>query len=224
MKWWPIATCFQLAAAGSCEGKCGYWDDDCWCNEACGGHGNCCPDYEEKCGCQRCGKYTCDEWIAWDSSYTCEELSKKWGCDCKGCHCATETSATLTLFNSSFPEAKCLDGSKAGFYLRKGSAQHILIFLEGGGWCYDPSCSALPEATLQDCQRRSQQRLGSSKSWPLIRKESRGMHLGIILWHLLGAQDRLRPASEPRLPQLDLDLRALLPPGHLRDLESPVPR
>ena len=58
---------------------CGGHSETCWCNGECSAHGDCCADYREACGggsggctAARCGgKYSCDEWIAWDSRYTC---------------------------------------------------------------------------------------------------------------------------------------------------------
>ena len=39
------------------------------------------------------------------------------------------------LSADEYPEAKCLDGSTYGYYLRKGSSPNFLLFFEGGGWC-----------------------------------------------------------------------------------------
>ena len=50
--------------------------------------------------------------------------------------------------NSKYPYAICNDGSPSGFYLSSStspspSSNYYLIFLEGGGWCYDePTCIA----------------------------------------------------------------------------------
>ena len=51
--------------------------------------------------------------------------------------------------------ARCLDGSPGAFYLRRGNPRKWLIYLEGGGWCYDED----------DCFERSSTKLGSSKDW-----------------------------------------------------------
>ncbi|CAK9066258.1 Pectin acetylesterase 5, partial [Durusdinium trenchii] len=157
------------AFEGSCAGKCGSWAEDCWCNDQCEERGNCCDDYKEQCQqqCEKCGKYTCDEWIAWDpAKNSCASLKKDWLCQCKGCHCGADFDANLQLFSpKDYPDAQCLDGSMAGVYIRKGSYKQTLIFLEGGGWCYDPSCQPQASATLQDCQKRSYGRLGSSSTW-----------------------------------------------------------
>lgn len=55
--------------------------------------------------------------------------------------------------------AKCLDGTPALYYHRKGSgegANKWFLHQEGGGWCYD----------LNGCLSRSQGKLGSTKSDP----------------------------------------------------------
>ncbi|CAL4972721.1 unnamed protein product [Urochloa decumbens] len=52
--------------------------------------------------------------------------------------------------------AVCLDGTPAGYHLRRGSgsgAHNWLIYLEGGGWCN----------TVQSCSGRKTNRFGSSK-------------------------------------------------------------
>ncbi|CAJ1402342.1 unnamed protein product [Effrenium voratum] len=167
------------AYEGSCAGKCGSWGSDCWCNDQCEARGNCCDDYAQQCGqpsCEKCHRYTCDEWIQWDERNTCESLKKEWGCKCSGCKCAASSGASLVkLQQSVHPEAKCLDGSMAGYYLRRGSeASHFLIFLEGGGWCYDQNCEApTADGTLEDCRQRSTGKLGSSRSWAATKPDHR---------------------------------------------------
>lgn len=175
--WSVIAGVYHGAAKpGSCVGKCGEWDEDCWCNDACEEYGNCCLDYEEQCGrktCEKCGKWSCDEWISWDpAKNSCESMLKDWGCTCKGCHCGHGTETSLVILSEEqYPEARCLDGTMAGYYVRKGISEQMLVFLEGGGWCYDQSCSPTDEGTLTDCQKRSYKNLGSSKSWEKILPE-----------------------------------------------------
>jgi hypothetical protein len=64
----------------------------------------------------------------------------------------------LSLLPSSLPSAKggrCLDGSMAGYYYRQGSADTFVIYLKGGGACYDEA----------SCTGRAKTDLGSSKSW-----------------------------------------------------------
>merc|ERR1711862_798572 len=37
-------------------------------------------------------------------------------------------------------EGKCLDGSSGGYYYKEGSgtgSKSFILYLEGGGWCYD---------------------------------------------------------------------------------------
>jgi hypothetical protein len=65
---------------------------------------------------------------------------------------------TLVLFPTG-TTALCLDGSSAGYYVRRGrglGASTFLIELEGGGWC----------TSNADCLARASTALGSSKSWP----------------------------------------------------------
>jgi hypothetical protein len=64
----------------------------------------------------------------------------------------------LSLLPSSLPSAKggrCLDGSMAGFYYRPGTADTFVIYLHGGGACYDED----------SCVKRANSALGSSKHW-----------------------------------------------------------
>jgi len=174
----------------SCVDHCGSWAESCWCNEKCDQQDNwlwgCCADYAAVCGgggggggsCPRvggrCGDYSCDEWIRWKpSEYTCQSLEERWGCDCTGCkECGgpapkpAGTAALRLLPESDYPEARCLDGSQAGYYLREGSSTHFQVYLEGGGWCYDQDCAnPTVEGTLRDCRDRAKGRLGSSRSW-----------------------------------------------------------
>jgi len=53
-------------------------------------------------------------------------------------------------------QARCLDGSRAGFYYRPGNPAKWKFHFQGGGWCVSPS----------DCRGRSRSLLGSSASWP----------------------------------------------------------
>lgn len=65
-------------------------------------------------------------------------------------------------------EGKCLDGSRAGYYLNKGqgdNANKFIIYLQGGGWCYDVTVPPTKAGTIANCKDRSQGSLGSSKSW-----------------------------------------------------------
>ena len=42
--------------------------------------------------------------------------------------------------------AQCRDGSPAGYYIRKGTSKNLMIFLNGGGVCYDDFfCSINPK-------------------------------------------------------------------------------
>ena len=48
------ATSWTLARGGddpnSCAGRCGSWAENCWCNDACTAHSDCCADYQQQCG------------------------------------------------------------------------------------------------------------------------------------------------------------------------------
>mmetsp|Transcript_84949 Transcript_84949/g.177534 ORF Transcript_84949/g.177534 Transcript_84949/m.177534 type:complete len:523 (-) Transcript_84949:80-1648(-) len=162
----------------SCEGHCGGWAENCWCDESCESHGNCCEDYKSVCKspktCPTCpnSEYNCDDWIKWDPSrYSCASLEKDFNCDCTGCTKCDQpprsNAATLHLLDTkTYPQARCLDGSMAGYYLRRGAEPKFLIFLEGGGWCYDDQCNPPTKAgTLANCRERSGSRLGSSRRW-----------------------------------------------------------
>mmetsp|Transcript_87301 Transcript_87301/g.211784 ORF Transcript_87301/g.211784 Transcript_87301/m.211784 type:complete len:459 (-) Transcript_87301:22-1398(-) len=173
----------RVAAQGpnSCLGKCGEWSDNCWCNEECTERRNCCSDYSAVCGasCKKCPgqKYNCDEWISWDpSKYTCQSLEHDSSCNCTGCsHCGGPLPANAALLTQldpvEYPDAQCLDGSQAGYYMRKGVESKYLIHLEGGGWCYDQHCEhPTKEGTLKDCQDRASTRLGSSTQWDSVKE------------------------------------------------------
>jgi O-palmitoleoyl-L-serine hydrolase len=51
--------------------------------------------------------------------------------------------------------ARCLDGSTPGIYLRKGDPTRVKLHIQGGGWC----------TSAQDCAGRSQSILGSNATW-----------------------------------------------------------
>lgn len=180
----------------SCLNRCGGRAGSCWCNDACLEHQDCCSDYEAACGgegsCKLCDGYSCDEWIRWDpTKYSCESLQQDWGCDCSGCSSCRGTAdpewprppkpagvAQLRLFSEAkYPDARCLDGSMAGIYVRKGAEpKKFLIFFEGGGWCYDASCSPSREGTIADCRKRSLRSLGSSRGW----RQQKGRLTGML--------------------------------------------
>lgn len=64
----------------------------------------------------------------------------------------------IKLYKVQDDAAKCLDGSPAAFYYKKGRIDKYVIFFEGGGWCGDVSVNA----TLTQCLGRSKTTLGSS--------------------------------------------------------------
>ena len=80
---------------------------------------------------------------------------------------ATADDLSLILYNSSYAVSKgarCLDGSPAGYYLRRApngspNADKWIIFLEGGGLCVEPV----------DCIARSHVDEGSSRNWKPLR-------------------------------------------------------
>lgn len=73
---------------------------------------------------------------------------------------ARRLSSPLVLLSPSqvaSSGARCLDGSPPGFYVFSNtSSTQWVIFLQGGGWCYDES----------QCVHRSQTSLGSSRFFP----------------------------------------------------------
>ncbi|WZN61152.1 pectin acetylesterase [Chloropicon roscoffensis] len=71
----------------------------------------------------------------------------------------------VLLENDGLKEgAVCLDGSPSGYWFRKGNQENKwLIFIEGGGWCYDE----------RECLSRSRTFLGSSDAWPRDRPVDR---------------------------------------------------
>lgn len=60
------------------------------------------------------------------------------------------------------PDALCLDGSTAAYYILRGSdPSTIILYFDGGGWC-GASDLAL---TIEKCYQRSKGDLGSSKNF-----------------------------------------------------------
>jgi len=73
----------------------------------------------------------------------------------------TESDATLLTYkplpnpeDSKFPGGYCMDGSRAGYYVREGSVEsnHFVIFLQGGGGC----------STKEDCDNRAPRQMSNS--------------------------------------------------------------
>eukprot|EP01062_Namystynia_karyoxenos_P084531 TRINITY_DN996_c0_g1_i1.p1 TRINITY_DN996_c0_g1~~TRINITY_DN996_c0_g1_i1.p1 ORF type:complete len:413 (+),score=79.61 TRINITY_DN996_c0_g1_i1:82-1239(+) len=60
-----------------------------------------------------------------------------------GAHAASEELSLIRFDSSRYPEAVCTDGSSAGYYWKAASsaasADLWLVYLQGGGWCYDES-------------------------------------------------------------------------------------
>ena len=51
--------------------------------------------------------------------------------------------------------ARCLDGSTPGLYLRKGDPTRFKFHFQGGGWCNSPA----------ECAGRAESILGSNATW-----------------------------------------------------------
>lgn len=71
--------------------------------------------------------------------------------------CKSDDSFRYYLPNSS--NAKCIDGSRPAFYLRKGKdsgKSRWIVYFEGGGWCFDANA----------CYQRSLTNYGTSKYLP----------------------------------------------------------
>ena len=64
---------------------------------------------------------------------------------------------TLQLVDND-PRARCLDGTRPGYYIRQGNSNRFKIHLSGGGWCTDDA----------SCEARANGTLGSSRFWPPV--------------------------------------------------------
>jgi len=73
----------------------------------------------------------------------------------------------MRLSHLAHQDAKCLDGSKAGYYYRAGTDGWV-IYLEDAGWCF----------TEEECRKRSLTPQGSSLSWPDMRDDLGGVTSG----------------------------------------------
>jgi hypothetical protein len=73
-----------------------------------------------------------------------------------GASAAEPLNIAVATYLSEYPDAKCLDGTPAYYYLREAistaNASKFVIHIQGGGWC----------DTLDNCLSRSQTNLGSS--------------------------------------------------------------
>mmetsp|Transcript_13922 Transcript_13922/g.22197 ORF Transcript_13922/g.22197 Transcript_13922/m.22197 type:complete len:427 (-) Transcript_13922:95-1375(-) len=70
----------------------------------------------------------------------------------------------------NYIDESCNDGSKAGFYFRPSANSKAglwVVFLEGGGWCYDKESCATRFASASG--------LMSSKNWESTKQESKGI-------------------------------------------------
>lgn len=78
--------------------------------------------------------------------------------------CGATVANLVLLDKQQYPQARCIDGSSAGFYLSPATslanATKWVIFLQGGGEC----------VTEADCANRAKTNLGSSTAYPSTRK------------------------------------------------------
>jgi len=95
--------------------------------------------------------------------------------------CGSSDAAKVSLPQSLYPRAACMDGSRPAYYYRKGSgtnAHKWLVFFEGGGWCY----------SLEACRQRTRTDQGSSLLFPEVGvgrelgswSEGEGQGLGLV--------------------------------------------
>lgn len=83
---------------------------------------------------------------------------------------AVDTQMTKHLFDGSGP--KCLDGTSAGYYIRRNSSSNgAVVYLQGGGGC----------RALADCTSRKRSSLGSSSKWPATKKGDKSFSDGEFL-------------------------------------------
>ena len=71
-------------------------------------------------------------------------------------------SAFKLVKHENDQNARCLDGSPSALYISEGDSDHILVYFEGGGMCSGLTL----QATIEDCWKRAQTKLGSSKAYP----------------------------------------------------------
>ena len=80
---------------------------------------------------------------------------------------------TLNLVpQETYPHAKCMDGTPPGYYFRPGTgtgAKSIIVFLEGGGWCYPSDvqqpCEPSSSHCSANCHIRANSTHGSSSAY-----------------------------------------------------------
>ena len=76
----------------------------------------------------------------------------------------TISAHTLNKVVVEDPDALCLDGTKAAYYVHEGyDPMKFVINFEGGGWC---GSYAGGSPTLENCLARSKGDLGSSAAYP----------------------------------------------------------
>ena len=84
---------------------------------------------------------------------------------------AEGSTPSVKVVLSNNPDARCLDGSQAVYYISKGSnPKGVYIYHQGGGWCQDE----------KECATRSKGALGSSKQYPST-KDLLGVQTHILM-------------------------------------------
>lgn len=106
----------------------------------------------------------------WSDSCWCDASCTAHGNCCDDYSEWCGSSALELRLLTAHADARCLDGSPAGYYFRSANSSRFLVYFEGGGWCYDQNC-AHPTAngTIADCTERSRGQLGSSSKWERLR-------------------------------------------------------
>ena len=96
---------------------------------------------------------------SWADTCWCNDACVSHGDCCSDYAAVCGTGAAALHLLTAYPDAKCLDGSPAGYYLRAGSnTSKYLIFFEGGGWCYDDACempTAVRRRTFEPSSRKA---------------------------------------------------------------------
>lgn len=94
--------CVASGTGSSCAGQCGLALDDCYCDEACTGFGDCCSDYEQVClGCGVLDEAACEASEACMPVYTGINCTDPEGNTCTG----NDSNCTC----ESFEFATCVD-------------------------------------------------------------------------------------------------------------------
>jgi hypothetical protein len=98
-------------------------------------------------------------------------------------HASSASSTDFALNRipeTTYPHAKCLDGTAPAYYWRDGvgadKGKSLIIFLEGGGWCYPSDiqqpCEPSSSHCTANCHIRAKSAGGSSSSLTDVRPAS----------------------------------------------------